>query len=225
MGVYIPKTISEFYVFTVDIIYTLIIGLSFAQLNDLITPFEKLFQNWFLISGVGFVYYIIISGWIGYHNSIQLQPHWGRYGTGRYIIDLAIVLVVYNLLLVSNPNSFTMHWENDTQIVSNQSKPIMYWEIFIYLIPLLFTFYTIWDAIKFFEFRKRYYPMTGTTCGLKITFIFGMLTILIASTYLLFIYYDMWQPYVSPTRTTLDFGFILVYIGHIGLYRLLKSQS
>jgi hypothetical protein len=165
--VYSPKTTSGFYKFTIDIIYSFIIGLSFLQLDGMITPVGKISENIIPLFGVGLIYGIIISGWVGYHRSIMLHAHWRELGTLRYLLDLCIMFIVYNLLLVSDPSSKTM-----------------YAQIFVFLSPALFTLYVWWDAVKFFELRRKYPQYMGATNHIKITFVFGMVTIIMAVAYL-----------------------------------------
>jgi len=203
---YSPKTLSEFYKFTIDAIYAFIIGLSFVQLDNLVTPFEKIFQNFIPILGVGFVYFLIIAGWVGYHKSIMIQPHWGRFGTLRYLIDLFIMFIVYNLLLVSNPSSSTM-----------------YGQIFIYLIPILFTLYLIWDMVRIFEFRKRYPLYTGSLNGFKKTIIFGFVALVISAIYAYILPEYIWTRADFTNRNSIDIYFVIIFIIHTCVYRWIKS--
>lgn len=86
--------------------------------------------------GIGIVYLIVITGWIGYHKSISVKRETGDWGTVRFVFDLFIVFIVYNLLLVANPNSKEY-----------------YSSVFIYLIPIIYTLYVILDFAKLQELK------------------------------------------------------------------------
>ena len=134
-----------------------------------------------------------------------MDPHWRLFGALRYAFDLGIMVIVYNLLLVANPYGHTM-----------------YWEIFIYLIPALFTAYLFWDMLKFLESRQRYPEYTGSIRGFEITALFASFTLVIALGYFLLMHSQPWTRDLTFNRTSLDFGFILLYYAHTYFYRWFK---
>jgi hypothetical protein len=82
--------------------------------------------------------------------------------------------------------------------------------------------YLIWDMLKFFETRRRFADYKGSTKGLKITALFAAITVGIAFLYLFLLDNVAWEWDVTQNRISLDFWFILVYIGHTFFYRWFK---
>jgi hypothetical protein len=194
---------SSFYKFTVDVIYAFIIGESFLRLNNVIIPYQNLSANWLSLLGIGLVYFIVVTGWIYYHKSISALKQRGNWGTVRFIIDLLILFVVYNLLLVANPSSGEK-----------------YSSIFIYLIPILYTLYLFWDFAKIKQIESDFKEPADIN-RFFITFSFAVLSFSIVVFYIYF---------AITTKLTiteehindLDMWFIIIYVIHTISYRLSK---
>lgn len=132
--------IKEFYQHAIHVIYAVLIGQSFFMAKDVFIPISKLnsFDGAVNASALFFAYFFIITGWIGWNKSISENPHTeGRLGVFRFSIDLFILFITYYLLSLANP-------------LNNETYGIT----FIWLLPLIFGFYLLWDIIKYFEYRK-----------------------------------------------------------------------
>jgi hypothetical protein len=158
--------------------------------------------------GIALVYFIVISGWYGYHKSISKHPHLGYLGTIRYGLDLLILFFVYYMVSISKPNAIDQ-----------------YGMIFLWVIPIIFIVYSIWDILKFFEYRNGEKGVRIPARRLRITLKYGIISILLSVAY-----YDVnifssldtiefWQ-----NKTSFDYIFIILYFIHIGLYRYEKRE-
>jgi len=129
--------LSEFYRKTLDIIYAFIIGQSFLSLDPLLKSVRYIFEphNMIDLGAVSFAYFVVIFGWIQHHKSIVHKPHVGKLGNARYGVDLIILFLTYYLLRLSRPNS-----------------EVAYGEVFLWVLPTIFFFYSVWDCLKYIEY-------------------------------------------------------------------------
>lgn len=198
-----PRELPEFYKYTIDIIYAFIIGQSFLQLDNLVFPIQNITRYSSDIIGFALIYFIIVTGWIGYHRSISAHPHIGLLGNARYGLDLLILFIVYYLLVVANPYG-----------------KIPYNEIFVWIIPFLFLLYVIWDGIKFFEYRQKGVRYALDINRFIITLVVAMVTLVLSLIYIQVINSNAYS--TANTKTSFDIWFILLYFLVIGLYRFAK---
>jgi hypothetical protein len=98
----------------------------------------------------------------------------------------------------------------------------MYWEIFLYLIPVLFLFYLVWDGLKYWESRERFKGLKAPLKGFEITFYFAISTVAIGLIYLAMIQSQVWTRDLTVNRISMDLGLVIVYVVHTGLYRWFK---
>jgi hypothetical protein len=130
---------SKVYVGILELIIAIILGQNLLQVESIFIPFYNIFTERGSLdaSALVLVYVFVISGWIGYQRSIYLHRHMGFFGDIRYGIDLAIVFFVYYLVSITNPKSQSL-----------------FGEAFIWLFPLIFGLYLLWDFVKIIEYRK-----------------------------------------------------------------------
>lgn len=129
----IKKETSEIYAHFIDILFAVVIGQSFALLNSqegykswLAQPSE----NTFGIATLLLIYGLVITSWVGYHRSIRFYPIKNPL---RFVIDISL-LFVYYMGFVSAKN----------------------FEIIItWIFPFSFLLYTVWDALRLWEYHAQ----------------------------------------------------------------------
>jgi succinate dehydrogenase hydrophobic anchor subunit len=133
INVDIKKETSEIYAHFIDILFAVVIGQSFVLLNSqegykswLAQPAE----NTFGIATLLLIYGLVITSWVGYHRSIRFYPVMNPL---RFVIDISL-LFVYYLGFVNAKNFET---------------------IITLVFPFSFLLYTLWDAVRLWEYRAR----------------------------------------------------------------------
>jgi hypothetical protein len=125
--------------------------MSFEIATKVLVPLNTTFEsydNFLRSSALLLSYFFIISGWIGYTKSITKRPHRENIlGNARFVIDLLILFLAFYLLSQTDPTMF----ESFTSVFGT----------FIWIFPINFLTYLIWDAIKYFEYRSC--PSEGQT--------------------------------------------------------------
>lgn len=135
-----PKTLTDFYQYAIHLIYAVIIGQSFSLASVIFVPIENLFSfDGFLKGSALFLaYVIVITGWVGWSKSITRNPHSpNALGNFRFVTDLIILFWFYYLINLTNPEKFHS-----------------YGETFLWVLPVIFISYIMWDMLKYFEFRS-----------------------------------------------------------------------
>lgn len=127
------KETSEIYAHFIDILFAVVIGQSFMLLNSpegYKSWFTQPAENTFGIATYILIYCLVITSWVGYHRSIRFYPIKNVF---RFIIDIALLFVYY------------MGFVNATNF-----EVIMTW-----VFPYSFLLYTLWDAIRLWEYRNQ----------------------------------------------------------------------
>jgi hypothetical protein len=204
------KKLSAFYRDLLELIVAVIIGQSFFQADAIFIPLSKvLVGERGIVDGLGMfmAYFIVISGWIGYYRSVNKEPHKGRAGNMRFVLDLAIVFLTYYIVSVANPTS-AGHFG----------------DIFQWVLPVMFIFYLLWDVTKTIEYNNDVNNADIRFRRMITTAIFAAAFILLS-----FIYtreLSSWgQAYpTNPpwNKTHFDVVYIIASIILVGLYRFLK---
>ena len=134
-----PKTLSDFYQYANHIIYAVVIAQSYFIANKILIPVQNIqtYEGVVSVYGLLLAYFVIISGWLGHFNSIKRNPHKGRLGNARFVIDLWIVFLAFYLLSLT-----------DKENVES------YADTFILVLPIIFGSYFVWDIIKYFEYNS-----------------------------------------------------------------------
>jgi Na+/melibiose symporter-like transporter len=82
-------------------------------------------------------YTIVITGWIGWTKSITRNSHSeNALGNFRFVTDLFILFLFYYLINLTSPE-----------------KILSYGETFIWVLPVIFGSYIIWDMLKYYEYK------------------------------------------------------------------------
>jgi succinate dehydrogenase hydrophobic anchor subunit len=123
------KNLSRVYVQFIDILFAVVIGQSFVLLSSgawFATWLAQPLQNAFGIATLVLVYVLLITSWIGYHQSVQQFP---IKSVWRFLIDIILLLVYYmGFVYASNFQSVTL------------------------VFALSFVLYTTWDALRVREY-------------------------------------------------------------------------
>jgi hypothetical protein len=126
---------------SIDLIIGVIVGASFLSIEGVFVPFWNIFFDLHQAvnaAGIALAYFIVITGWVGYHRSVTIRPHLGNLGMLRYGIDLLILFFWYYIVTTAPPDS-----------------PTRYGELFLWVLPTVFTLYLIWDVVKYFEYSRQ----------------------------------------------------------------------
>ena len=144
----IPKKHTEIFSYICHFIFAIIIANSygiaynvfFSSNGTFITNSDLVMPTIELI----FVYFIIISGWVGYARSmVKWQHKNSKLGATRFILDLMILFCYFGLLSLTNVS--------DDLTSTNEFK-----DQFLYWILTIFTLFIVWDIVKFFEHKGKY---------------------------------------------------------------------
>jgi hypothetical protein len=208
-----PKKKNELGLKPIEVILGVIIGLSFTNASQVFIPISNIVdcntsftECHQLVNALGIflAYFIVISGWLGYHESIKKHPHRGYWGVVRYGLDLVILFLVYYLVSIANPKAEDQ-----------------YGMIFLWVPPAMFLCYMFWDLVKFREWETDRENVPASR--LRYSAIYGIVAMLFSiSYYCLNLYYglnlDFWE-----NKTSLDFAFICLSFILFLLYRIDKS--
>lgn len=117
------------------------ISQSFFTAKDIFIPLSHLNSYDGVVNALAliFAYFFIITGWIGWYKSISKNPHGeGRLGIARFGTDLFIMFLFYYLLSLSSP--------------ANKNS---YGDTFLWVLPIIYGTYLLWDGIKYFEYKHE----------------------------------------------------------------------
>jgi hypothetical protein len=200
----VPKTLSEFYRYAIFVIYAVVVGQSFSQVTLVFIPFEKLlnFTGFLTAFMLLFIYFFIISSWIGYFKSTSVRPHSeNKFGLIRFGIDLIIIYEFYYLVNIS-------------------TKPSNYSDIFIYIFPFIFITFSIWDILKHLEFKiENQKEKEDRRNRFIVTLVFLSLFIISSLAYSNIV---ILQPLLYYGNNVWDIIFILISWILVGYYRYKK---
>lgn len=148
------KDLSDVYVHFIDILFAVVIGQSFVLLSSegwFASWLAQPFQNAFGIATLFLVYVLLVTSWVGYHQSTQSFP---IKSVWRFIIDI-ILLFVYYMGFVYAGNFYTV----------------------IAIFASAFTLYTIWDIFRLKEYysekklRRRLLKRLAISVGFTVGFL------------------------------------------------------
>lgn len=188
-----------------------IIAQSFLSVEKVFIPISNIFEFHEFVNafGIALAYFIVISGWLGYHESIKRHPHLGNIGLVRYFLDVVILFFVYYLVTIANPKA------------SDQ-----YGMIFLWVIPAIFICYSCWDIVKFYEYKHTKLLENTRAVRMKITWEYGLLSLFLAFLYYsLTMYYGVEHLQFWQNKTSLDFAFMWAYLFLFLAYRLRKKTG
>jgi hypothetical protein len=198
-----PQTVQDLYQYAVHVLYAIILTTSFEIAANISIPIDAInpiygYEKFTNAIGLLLVYVVAISGWIGYTKSIAKKPHTGAIGNARFVVDVIIVFFMSYMINLVDPNNFEKYFD----------------DIFLWVLPLLFVFFIIWDLLKYYEYSKK-----TDSSRIWMTF-FAFLVILVqALTYLYFIINED-IPDDYPFTVYLLYSVISIVI--MLIYRLVK---
>ncbi len=206
------KKLSTLYVTLLEVIVAVIIGQSFFQADEIFIPMSKIWEStrsFVDAAGMLMAYFIVISGWIGYYRSVHKEPHKGRAGNMRFVIDLTIVFFTYYIVSVANPSSSGF-----------------FGEIFLWVLPAMFILYLLWDAVKFVEYKNDVNNKSIRWRRMITTVLFASIFVFQSFAYAAQLdSFDRPYPYeTNPpwNKTHFDIIYIAFSIVMVGIYRALK---
>lgn len=133
----VPKTLPDFLLHAVNVVYAVVIAISFEISGSVVIPIENIHLHAVNAGIVLLSYFIIVSSWIGYFLSTKIEPHRGVLGIARFGIDLFIIFLFYYIVSLAQPRN--EQFQHD---------------IFLYILPILYATYLVWDVIKHIEYQR-----------------------------------------------------------------------
>lgn len=177
------KTVTEFYPFSVHLIYAVIITISFGIATRVVIPINVIWSSYDGVErsfALLVAYTIIISGWVGYSKSISVRPHSdNRLGTARFVVDLVVLFLIFYLITLTDPSKFP--------------KFGVVFPTFLWTITIMFVAYLVWDVLKYFEYRHtKEEKRTSLNRGRKtVYYLILILAVSVSYTSFLAPYYNM----------------------------------
>jgi hypothetical protein len=179
------KSISEFFEHAINVLFAVVIGISFQISSQVVIPIEEI-QKHVISAGILVLGYgIVISGWIGYYLSIKDHPHKGKLGYVRFVLDVLTLYLFYYII-------------NLAKVENEQYRK----DVFVYLLPIIYGVYIFWDIVKYFEHKKK--NQTKEEKNDRIHRIRITVDYLVSFIIIAFIYY------VTPSFEFKDIVFIIV---------------
>jgi hypothetical protein len=123
------ETKSKIYVLTIQILFGIIIGISFTDYHKELVPFRYNFETIMIFVA----YSTVLLSLIGYSITIHYRYHRNFL---RFSLDI-FLLYLYYQLVYSPQNSF---------------------DYFLSIFPIIFGIYVIWQCLEYLEWRKKDYP-------------------------------------------------------------------
>ena len=134
--------VSEFYQYAVHLVYAIIIALSYNVAIEVFIPIQNFWASYDgFLNGIAllFAYIVVVSGWVGWIKSIQNKPHKiSFFGNSRFVHDLFIGFWYFYLIQLSKPEFFGE-----------------FGQVFVWINPVIFGTYVIWDLVKFKEYNFK----------------------------------------------------------------------
>lgn len=139
----LPEKINQSYQTAVHIAYAIVITQTFDVVTRLFGSPMDFINNANNATVLKFpalvlAYTVFVSSWIGYARSISKHGYReGVFGTMRFLMDLFVVFMYYNLINLLDPRDAldtTHHYNYDQTFV---------------LLPIIFIAYLVWDLLKY----------------------------------------------------------------------------
>lgn len=159
-----------------DVVYGLVLSFTFLNLERIMFSTNKLLDPDGITLAVGafFAYYLIISGWYGLRKSAENKKFnpaisWSKI---RFALNLLIIFLEFYLVALttgviidigshklSDKTTLTeqnINWNNKEHLtIVYQALQKSYKDIFIWVIPAIYTVYLLWDIVKYKQFSSE----------------------------------------------------------------------
>jgi hypothetical protein len=143
-----PKSFQELLQHAINILFALVLIQSFPLVTKIFVPLTNLYNLFYIVNAFAilFIYFFIITSWIGYFKSIQSQYHSeNKSGLARFGIDIFIIYLYWYLVE-------KIEREIQPEQIANYS------EIFIWILPIIVGAFVLWDSIKWLEHTPNSLP-------------------------------------------------------------------
>lgn len=199
--------IPKFYRYAVFIVFAVVIAETFPQsINIFIPSDEKNFLTYERIENTAtlvLAYYFIIAGWLNYFKVIIVSPFTGTtFGSARFVTDLFIIYLYYYLV----------------KTISNQG---LHGQIFVWIFPLIFVTFLVWDILRFYEYRKKVRSDERQGMKGRVTFTGIFFGVMVAQAIL---YVWPREPLVYGHIVVWNIVFIVISFGIVIVYRKFTSE-
>ena len=197
----IEEKFEKFLPTILDVIYGIVIIAGFGVAIKISFPLTNLiphmdvsytFSNYNgLITAIAliFLYVLVISSWISHRKSLRDRVYLGFLGNVRFVLDI-IILFFYSYFITFLSSDATKY----NGIVYTYFE--YFGNVFLWGLPIVFSLYVIWDAIKFQEYKNHL--TTPSHSGRIIpSIIFSILFLVQALLWLYFFGYERTQNYLS----------------------------
>lgn len=131
-----PRSYEKFFPFAIHTVYAVVIAISFDISRTLVVPAWNIPDHLVNTGLLILSYFIIVTSWIGYYMTTRKDSYNSLRGIGRFTVDLFIIYIFYYLVGIS-------------EIRNSRYIP----DVFIFVLPLLFCSYFIWDKLRIWEYK------------------------------------------------------------------------
>lgn len=118
------KNNSDIYFIIIQVLFGIVIGISFIDYHDDLVPFTPNFETLLIVTP----YFTVLASFAGYSITIKNRPH---RNVTRFIIDLFLLYLYYQLIY-----SVQFHFK-----------------YFLAIFPLIFGSYIIWQILEYREWK------------------------------------------------------------------------
>lgn len=161
---------EKFFPTILDVIYGIVLTIGFAIAVRISFPVSNLspslsyYDYSFHLSNYdGFIhalalillFVLVISSWIYHRKSLKDRVYQGYWGNIRFALDISILFFYIYLITLTSSDSIT-----------NNNSVYIYFDYFGYTflwgLPVIFLLYTLWDIIKYIEYKDDLVKPTNT---------------------------------------------------------------
>jgi len=197
------KEINKFYLLAINVLFAVVVGLSFETTAKLSFPPENI-SIFIKLFALVLIYYVIFSSWLGHYRS---QTHWpysiGLLGKVRFVISVSILYIYYHAFY----------------LFANNSNGLFY-----YVFPLIFLAYLAYDTVKNIEYKDDSEGGVDLINRLLITLLF--LAFFISASYIFYLFItDNIPPVLNVgVLDSWKIEFLLIFSVLMGVYRYKKRR-
>lgn len=206
-----PKDKKDFFPFAIHIINAAIIAFSFELVKDDFIPFDLIqtFADKVNFVAILFVWGFLISGWLGYTQSIKNNHHKeGLAGNLRFVTELGISFFMLYLFILTEKAKFETYFGY----------------AFIWVIPVIFFIFVIWDLLKYSEYRSDDEGSNKDLQNRMFFTVFALVALLIQD-----FFYNLFignlTSEITFDRNTTTLYFLISTSVIVAIYRAIKSMK